>query len=491
MSVGVPSRTITLLFTDIEESTRLLRELGEGYAELLAEHRRVLREAFALNRGREVDTQGDAFFCVFDSAHDAVAAAVVAQRALSGPDWPLQTRVRVRMGIDTGEPSVSGDAYIGLAVHRAARVCSAANGGQVLLSSAASSVLGEAGVAGTAVRDLGEHRLKDFDRPERLYQLLIDGLPSDLRPPRTGVKQGADAVVFTGDEDRLADAVEAAVTPARSASERAGDTHRWRRSIAPATAAVMRSPLDLTVLALLALLGAAYTPWLFAVAIGAAVTMVAVKASSHRRAAVDSMGLRLYALRALAPDAELADRVKELGALLVRAGMATREADDCLAHYDRHALAQDLHDRRAAAISAADGRRIDSLAQALDALDMLMERRRALAREVREVEAREDEIRSDLFKVRLGRLAREVLASTLVSVEADVEDAVTALQQELATARTLIAPDIPRRTHRRRRRGVNLRLRPRSDAAAAPASPALDKASKYWSEAFVERSRRR
>jgi class 3 adenylate cyclase len=487
MSVGVPSRTITLLFTDIEESTKLLRELGEGYAELLAEHRRVLREAFALNRGREVDTQGDAFFCVFDSAHDAVAAAVAAQRALSGPDWPLDTRVRVRMGIDTGEPAVSGDAYIGLAVHRAARVCSAANGGQVLLSSACGSVLGEEEIAGTAVRDLGEHRLKDFDRPERLYQLLIDGLPSDLRPPRTGVKQGSDPVVFMGDEDRLAEAVEATVTPARASSERAGGAaRRWSRNIPPAAGAVARNPLDLSLLALLAVIGAAYTAWLFAVAIAAAVALIALKAGRRRRAAVDSMGLRLYALRAL--DEDLADRVRELGALLVRAGMATREADDCVAHYDRHALAQELHDRRATAISAADGRRIDSLAQALDALDTLMERRRALAREVREVEVREDEIRSDLFKVRLGHLPREGLASTLVSVEADVEDAVTALQQELASARTLIAPDIPHRAHRR---GSHFHFWPQADARpAALGNPALDRAQQKWSDTFVGRTRR-
>jgi class 3 adenylate cyclase len=489
MSVGVPSRTITLLFTDIEESTKLLRALGEGYAELLVEHRRVLREAFALNRGREVDTQGDAFFCVFDSAHDAIAAAVAAQRALTGPDWPLQTRVRVRMGIDTGEPAASDDAYIGLAVHRAARVCSAANGGQVLLSSACGSVLGEEEIAGTAVRDLGEHRLKDFDRPERLYQLLIDGLPSDLRRPRTGVEQGSNPVVFTGDEDRLAEAVEAVVAPADASSERVGGAaRRWSRNISQAAGAVARNPLDLSMLALLAVLGAAYTAWFFAIAFGAAVAMVALKAGRRRRAVIDSMGLRLYALRALAPDEDLADRVKELGALLVRAGMATREADDCLAQYDRHALAQDLHNRRATAISAADGRRIDSLAQALDALDTLIERRRALTRVVQEVEAREDEIRSDLFRVRLRHLPREALASTLVSVEADLEDAVTALQQELVRARTLIASDIARRP---RRRGSHFQFWPQADARPASlGNPGLERAQRRWSEAFLGRTRR-
>jgi len=490
MSAGVPSRTITLLFTDIEESTRLLREVGEGYAELLAEHRRVLREAFALNRGREVDTQGDAFFCVFDSVHDAVSAAVAAQRALSGPEWALQTRVRVRMGIDTGEPTTDDEGYIGLAVHRAARVCSAANGGQVLLSAASSSVLGEEQVQGTAVRDLGEHRLKDFDRPERLYQLLIDGLPSDLRPPRTDVRHDLGPHGLADVEDRLVEVAEAVVAEAQPSSTSGGDAaHRWVRSVPGATAALLRSPLDLGVLVLLVLLGVLSTPWFLAVAVAAALSLVALKAVRHRRAAVDSVGLRLYALRALAPHEDLGDGVKQLGAMLVRAGMAIREADDCLARFDRQALAHQLHDRRAAAISAADGRRVDTLAQALDALDVLMERRRSLAHEVREVEAREGQIRSDLFSVRLGHMPREALASELVSMDADVEDAVTALQQELAIVRTVIPAGLAR--PRRRRRGFGFRFWPQSGAPAARASPALEKASQRWAEAFLGRSRRR
>jgi hypothetical protein len=253
---------------------------------------------------------------------------------------------------------------------------------------------------------------------------------------------------------------------------------------------VLRSPLDLSVLALLVLLGVFYTPWSLAAAAGAALAMVALKAGSHRRAAVDSMGLRVYALRALAPHEDLADRVKQLGAMLVRAGMAMREADECLARYDRQALAHELHDRRAVAISAADGRRVDELAQALDALNALMERRRALAREVREVEAREGEIRSDLFSVRRGHMPREALTSNLVSMDADVEDAVTALQQELATVRTVIPSGIPRRP--RRRRGVAVpRFWPRSDARpASPASPAIERASQRWAEMFLGRSRR-
>src|SRR6266487_6207763 len=135
MNIAPRTGTVTLLFTDIEGSTRLLRELRDGYAEVIADHQRLLRRAFALHGGREVDTQGDAFFVVFDRAGDAIAAAVEAMRALA------DTQVRVRVGIHTGEPEADGRAYVGLAVHRAARICAAANGGQILFSHSLCSAL--------------------------------------------------------------------------------------------------------------------------------------------------------------------------------------------------------------------------------------------------------------------------------------------------------------------------------------------------------------
>src|SRR5437763_2178242 len=128
-SSHLPSGTVTFLFTDIEGSTRLLHELGDAYADALTEHRRVLREAFARHGGVEVDTQGDAFFVAFARASDALAAAGEAQSALDG-------RVRVRMGVHTGEPLLTDDGYVGIDVHRAARIASAGNGGQVLVSQA-------------------------------------------------------------------------------------------------------------------------------------------------------------------------------------------------------------------------------------------------------------------------------------------------------------------------------------------------------------------
>ena len=181
--VELPRGTVTFLFTDIEGSTRLLRQLGDRYGEILDAHRRILRAAMADREGREVDTQGDSFFFAFTRANAALAAAVAAQRALAEHDWPRGTEVRVRMGLHTAEPEVGDERYVGLGVHRAARIGGVAHGGQVLLSSATRELVEEE-VGGVAVRDLGSYRLKDFDRAERLYQLDIDGLPSRFPPVR-------------------------------------------------------------------------------------------------------------------------------------------------------------------------------------------------------------------------------------------------------------------------------------------------------------------
>jgi hypothetical protein len=163
----LPSGTVTLLFTDIEGSTRLLEELGDGYAEVLAEHRRVLRDAFTQNNGVEVDTQGDAFFVAFARATDALAAAAEGQAALDGG------RVRVRIGIHTGEPTVTEGGYVGLDVHKGARIASSGHGGQVVISEATRQLLDADG----DLRDLGEHRLKDLGAPQRLYQLGATEFP--------------------------------------------------------------------------------------------------------------------------------------------------------------------------------------------------------------------------------------------------------------------------------------------------------------------------
>jgi peptide/nickel transport system substrate-binding protein len=177
----LPQGTVTFLFTDIEGSTELLKGLGDRYQGVLDDQARILREAASSHGGREVDNQGDSFFFAFARANAALGAAVVAQRALSAHEWPDGARVRVRMGLHTGEPSVGGERYVGLGVHRAARVGAAGHGGQVLLTNPTRELV-EDEVDGVAVRELGVYRLKDIDRPELLYQLDIAGLPSAFPP---------------------------------------------------------------------------------------------------------------------------------------------------------------------------------------------------------------------------------------------------------------------------------------------------------------------
>src|SRR5438128_7075965 len=168
MVSGLPTGVVTLLFTDVEGSTRLLHELGVDYGEALQEHRRRLRAAFAEHEGVEVDTQGDAFFVVFARASNAVAAAADCQRALAGGP------IGVRMGLHTGEPGLTEEGYVGLDVHKGARIAAVGHGGQVLLSQSTRALVDH------GVRDLGAHRLKDLSAPERIYQLEIEGLPSEF-----------------------------------------------------------------------------------------------------------------------------------------------------------------------------------------------------------------------------------------------------------------------------------------------------------------------
>jgi WD40 repeat protein/class 3 adenylate cyclase len=206
--LDLPTGTVTFLFTDIEGSTRLLKQLGERYAGVLAAHQSLLREAFAAAGGREIDSQGDAFFVVFGRAKDAIAGALAAQRALASHEWPDEVQVRVRMGMHTGEPSVAGERYIGLGVHRAARICAAAHGGQILLSRASYAVLVDEALPDITFRDVGEHRLKDLDRTERIYQLVVPDLPAEFAPLRTTEAVEPDALALAGRERELIVAAE-------------------------------------------------------------------------------------------------------------------------------------------------------------------------------------------------------------------------------------------------------------------------------------------
>ncbi|HEX8966918.1 MAG TPA: adenylate/guanylate cyclase domain-containing protein [Chloroflexota bacterium] len=180
----LPTGTVTFLFTDIEGSTRLLQALGDAFAKIVEGHGQLLRAAITSHGGHELRTEGDSFFAVFGSASGGLAAAIDAQRAIAQYDWPQGVAPRVRMGLHTGEAALVGNEYVGLDVYRAARIAAAGHGGQVLLSASTAGLVERALPAGVSLRDLREHRLKDLLRPERLYQLVVDGLDNEFPPIR-------------------------------------------------------------------------------------------------------------------------------------------------------------------------------------------------------------------------------------------------------------------------------------------------------------------
>ena len=178
----LPIGTVTFAFTDIEGSTALLKRLGDGYGEVLSAHRRLVRNAFTAYDGVEIDTQGDAFFFAFPRARDAIVAAATVQRDHAAHEWPPNIEVRTRIGLHTGEPTISEEGYLGLDVVRAARLCGVCEGGHVLLSETTRALVGSRLPDGVSVFPVGERHLKDIDEPERIYELEIEGL--DL-PPMT------------------------------------------------------------------------------------------------------------------------------------------------------------------------------------------------------------------------------------------------------------------------------------------------------------------
>ena len=186
-AAALPAGTVTMVFTDIEGSTALLQSLGDRYPEVLADHNRLIREAFARHDAFERGSAGDGLYFVFASAREAVQAAVDAQLALAGHPWPEAAAVRDRMGIHTGEPRNATEGYVGLDVHRAARICSAGHGGQILVSQTTRDLVVEDLKAPLGMIDLGAHRLRSLDGPsQRIYQVTGPGLARDFPPPRTG-----------------------------------------------------------------------------------------------------------------------------------------------------------------------------------------------------------------------------------------------------------------------------------------------------------------
>jgi class 3 adenylate cyclase len=234
--VSFPGGTITFLFTDIEGSTRLLQELGEDYGQVVADHRRILRDVFQKAGGHEVDTQGDAFFYSFTRARDAAAAAVDGQRALADHTWPQGAEVRVRMGLHTGEPTVGDEGYVGLDVVRAARICSAGHGGQILASETTRALVGNDLPDGVSVRDLGKQHLKDIQH-EHVYELSLAEERHDFPPLKAERKGSADAMAEDFGkriEDYVEKQLESAFSRALPGKERPERRQRfswlpWRR----------------------------------------------------------------------------------------------------------------------------------------------------------------------------------------------------------------------------------------------------------------------
>ena len=189
---ALPGGTVTFLFSDIEGSTRLLEQLGDRYEDVDRDHRRILRQRLGEAGGREIDNQGDAFFFSFQRAKDAVAGAVAAQRQLATNAWPEGVDVRIRMGLHTGEPTVGEEGYLGMDVVRAARICSAGHGGQILLSETTRSLVGNNVPDGVSIRDLGQAHLKDVQH-ERIYELALAEGPREFPPVKqTPAKTDAD-----------------------------------------------------------------------------------------------------------------------------------------------------------------------------------------------------------------------------------------------------------------------------------------------------------
>jgi class 3 adenylate cyclase len=203
--------TVTMLFTDIEGSTTLLQTLGAAYGDLVRDHNNLLRAVAAEHGGQVVDTQGDAFFFAFPTARAGLLASVAAQRQLADHHWPDGADVRVRMGMHTGEPELGSEGYLGIDVVTAARICSAAHGGQLLVSASTQALAGSMAGSEIGFRDMGEHRLKGIDRPQRIYQALAPGLGDGFPAIRTNAPEPPSVATMEQRSEALADRIGDAV----------------------------------------------------------------------------------------------------------------------------------------------------------------------------------------------------------------------------------------------------------------------------------------
>ena len=422
----LPTGTVTFLFSDIEGSTRLLRELADTYEQLLTLHRELVEASVDEAGGHVVDTQGDAFFVAFGRAKDAVQAAVAGQRRLSGHSWPAEREPRVRMGIDTGEPSRLGTGFVGLPVHRAARICAAAHGGQVLLSRTTRGLVEDSLPPDVGLVDLGEHKLKDFERTEAISQLVIEGLPPSFPPLRTPESHPRKTTPFAGQEEQLAAAAQAAFAPV---PPRVG----WRKWA-----------------------GAMWTQH------GAA--SLARRSPAQR---LERDGLQLYSLaRVVAARDDLAAAVRRLGGVLVIAGRLARDVDRLLAETDRRAIAERLAEyRNSGYVSEREIRVADALARRMIAIDALVEMRRTFNAQAREVGTRVATVREQLFEVRIEPAGIDPLIREVEAIRQDVEHPTKQLEgaYSWASVSTRHVPAQPAAADPRHSESEAERSRPPSD----------------------------
>jgi class 3 adenylate cyclase len=398
----LPEGTVTLLFTDIEGSTRLLQELGEAYEDLLTDHRRLLRSEFEENGGVVVDTQGDAFLVAFRRALDAVSAAVEAQQALAAHDWSGSARPRVRIAIHTGEPSRVGEGFVGLSVHRAARICSAGHGGQVLLSATTRDLVEDHLPSGVALLDLGEHRLKDLDRPETIAQLVIEGVPPVFTPLKTLEDQQVDATPLTGREEELATAADDAI-----AAVPRKDVGALMRRIAAARARAL--------------------DW-----------RQFIHLPGHSRFAnrLEGLGFSIHSTARIAPR-DLHGELRVLGRALVTAARDLRSADRLLRREDQTVLARRLAGHRSSAYLEHHLHGADRVAGQIAALKRLADARRQFEKEMRRLEPRVRTLRARVFDARLNSATLDDLVVDMRPLRETAEGLAATIHQayDLAASR--------------------------------------------------------
>ena len=387
----LPSGTVTFLFTDVESSTELIARDETAYAKALADQRRILRAAVAGVDGEEISCNGEEFFFAFRRAKDAAVAALEGQRGLAGHDWPDGGRMRVRIGIHTGEPSVDDDGYLGLDVHRAARICSLGHGGQVLLSQRTSDLLAAFEPAGTSIRDLGSHPLKGLSDPEPIFQLVAEDLPAEFPSLRVATADAASN--FDDHELELAEAAKVAVGPAQ------GLGARLRRR-APQTTGLAE------------------------------------------------LGWRVRELLPAAPE-QVRPAVGELGGELFSGGRTVVAIDRWLGDLDRKTLERQLAEYRdMAVLSKRAAREADVAAERLALIDRLERSRGTVAGRAATIEARVDELRAAT-----GTGEASALAGLVEAARAPVRELTAELDQRFSEARAAVGTETVK-LRRTRHRGV-------------------------------------